>query len=256
MTLNASCCLTQGHHDAFIFAVNDTEYYYSCMDIFLLIGQSNMAGRGRLVEVAAITHPHVHMFRDGQWQAAAEPLHQDKASAGAGLAMSFAQTMAERYPSMQVGLIPVAVGGTPLSRWMPACDLYQNAVEVARTAVSSADTLRGILWHQGEADSVQHDTATTYAERLREMITMLRHELDAPHVPFVAGELGPFLARRANMSLFETVNTQLHLLETLLPHYAVVSASDLSDNGDNLHFNAPSLRTFGLRYAEVFCKLM
>lgn len=214
-----------------------------------------MAGRGRLDEVAAMRHPHIHMFRDGSWQDAAEPLHRDKPSAGVGLAMSFAHTMIERYPSMQVGLIPAAVGGTPLSRWMPEGDLYQNAVAVTRSAIASTDTLRGFLWHQGEADSNHHDAAS-YGGRLREMIAALRNELDAPYLPFVAGELGPFLERRANLGSFEVVNQQLHLLETMLPHYAVVSAADLSDNGDNLHFNATSLRTLGLRYAEFFCKMM
>ena len=41
--------------------------------IFLLIGQSNMAGRGPIDTVEPIEHPHIHMFRDGQWVPAAEP---------------------------------------------------------------------------------------------------------------------------------------------------------------------------------------
>lgn len=224
------------------------------MDIFLLIGQSNMAGRGLLAEVPVIAHPHIHMFRDHHWQAAVEPLHQDKLSAGVGLAMSFAQDMVGRYPSMQIGLVPVAVGGTPLARWMSGADLYHNAVETAKKAIGTGDTLRGFLWHQGEGDSGNLTDASSYGQRLGLMIDGFRRELDAPHVPFIAGELGPFLDRLTSVREYELVNQQLHMIATMVPHYAVVSAADLKDKGDDLHFDAASLRTFGSRYAQAFCK--
>jgi hypothetical protein len=52
---------------------------------FLLIGQSNMAGRGPLDEVPPIVNSDVQMFRDGLWMPASEPLHTDKpAMAGIG----------------------------------------------------------------------------------------------------------------------------------------------------------------------------
>ena len=50
------------------------------LNIFLLIGQSNMSGRGELQEVAAIKHPHIFMYRDSDWTIAKEPLHQDSYS--------------------------------------------------------------------------------------------------------------------------------------------------------------------------------
>src|SRR5687767_2478925 len=48
--------------------------------IFLLAGQSNMAGRGKPVEEQDRTaHPRVLVFsQDGQWQPATNPLHWDK----------------------------------------------------------------------------------------------------------------------------------------------------------------------------------
>ena len=61
------------------------------LNIFLLIGQSNMAGRGKLDDVSELVHPDLFMFRAGQWLPAAEPLHTDKPRiAGVGLGMSFA----------------------------------------------------------------------------------------------------------------------------------------------------------------------
>lgn len=226
-------------------------------DIYLLIGQSNMAGRGRLHEVSHIQHSHIHMFRDGSWLPAVEPIHTDKPDvAGIGLCMSFAHELVERFPTMQVGMIPTAVGGTPLSRWIPGADLYENAITICKDALSIGGKLRGILWHQGEGDSGNQNNANTYATRLLDMFTKLREELNAPDVPIITGELGPYLTKHPTLRYYQTVNQQLHLLATLLPHYAVASAQDLTDNGDNLHFDAKSLRTFGKRYFDMYLNVM
>ena len=101
-------------------------------EIILLVGQSNMAGRGLPGEVDPIADRRIEMFRDGQWQAAVEPLHDDKETAGVGLAMSCASAYLETFPHARVGLVPAAVGGTPLSRWMPGEDLYERALGIAR----------------------------------------------------------------------------------------------------------------------------
>jgi hypothetical protein len=151
-------------------------------DLFLLIGQSNMAGRGLLAEVDPISHDQIHMFRDGCWQKAVEPIHTDKPEiAGIGLCMSFAHELVQRFPTMNIGLIPTAVGGTPLSRWEPGADLYENAVAICKDALTRGGKLRGMLWHQGEGDSGQPLTANTYAPRSIEMFTRFRKELIAAH---------------------------------------------------------------------------
>ena len=103
-------------------------------DIMLLIGQSNMAGRGLPNEVDSVADERIEMFRDGQWQRAVEPLHDDKETAGVGLAMSCASAYLEAFPQARIGLVPAAVGGTPLSRWMPGEDLYERALAIAREA--------------------------------------------------------------------------------------------------------------------------
>ncbi len=42
------------------------------LNIFVLMGQSNMSGRGDLSEVPILRHPDVFMWRDGQWMTARE----------------------------------------------------------------------------------------------------------------------------------------------------------------------------------------
>ena len=225
------------------------------LNIFLLIGQSNMAGRGVLSEIPALRNPDVFMFRNDCWITAEEPLHTDKPEiAGIGLGMSFAVKLIEESDLAPIGLIPCAVGNTPLARWMPGADLYKSAVSVAKTALQNGD-LKGILWHQGEGDSGNHDDAASYGKRFHYMIESLRSELSAENVPVIAGELGSFLQYNKGSEFFELVNQQLRGLEGSLHRYACVSAKKLCDNGDSLHFTSVSLREFGLRYAKEFLEL-
>ncbi len=225
------------------------------MTVFLLIGQSNMAGRGKLEDVRRLMHPQVFMFREGSWLPAVEPLHTDKPKiAGVGLGMSFALELIEKAGIAPIGLVPCAVGGTPLSRWMPGADLYENAVRTVKSALVHG-RLAGVLWHQGEGDSGRHDEAMSYGQRLAKMIQQLRTDLSAESVPVIAGELGPFLQHHGGCGFFELVNTQLREVENSVPGYSCVSARGMQDNGDSLHFNAESLREFGIRYAQSFIEM-
>ena len=212
-----------------------------------------MAGRGPLDAVPPIEHPLIFMFREGSWMIAREPLHTDKpAIAGIGPGMSFAVAVLEQKPEAQVGLVPCAVGGTPLKRWMPGADLFNNAVAVARQACAGG-TLKGILWHQGENDSAREEDTTTYGQRLEKMIPALRDNLGCPEVPFIAGELGAFLARSTiPRPMYALINRQLRELGGRVPHCACASAEGLKDKGDCLHFDSASLREFGRRYARAW----
>jgi hypothetical protein len=51
------------------------------------------------------------------------------------------------------------------------------------------------------------------------------------------------------------VNEQISSLPTLSPHTAVAESTGLKHKGDGVHFDTPSLREFGKRYAEAMKKL-
>lgn len=220
--------------------------------LYLLIGQSNMAGRGALDAEAKSPPARVLKFtQEKTWAPAVEPLHFDKTIAGVGLGSSFARAMAEANPEATIGLIPCAVGGTPLSRWVKGGDLYAQALERAKAALKDGE-LKGVLWHQGESDSGNEQLANSYAARLAQMVKDLRADLAVTDTPFVAGKLGEYLARQSKdgkPSFWPTVNEQLASLPKLLPHSAVVESTGLKHKGDVVHFDTPSLREFGRRYA-------
>jgi hypothetical protein len=224
--------------------------------LYLLIGQSNMAGRGVVEEADKKPHPHVNMFNKGNtWVQAVDPLHFDKPIAGVGLGSSFGRAMADTDPEIIIGLIPCAVGGTPLARWQKGKDLYEQALVRARAAMKDG-TLKGILWHQGEGDSKREADAKSYGERLATMVTDLRADLGAGDVPFVAGRLGEFLKPKdGEPAFYDVVNAEIDSIATRVPKAAVVPSTGLKHKGDGVHFDSASLHEFGRRYAAAMQKL-
>lgn len=85
---------------------------------FLMIGQSNMAGRGLLDEAETIDTAHIKILRNGRWQPMFRPINPDRPFSGVNLAESFAEQYAQTY-GVDVGLIPCADGGTSLEQWQP-----------------------------------------------------------------------------------------------------------------------------------------
>jgi hypothetical protein len=218
------------------------------LTLFLLIGQSNMAGRGPVGARDRETNPRIFMLtKDRQWTLARDPLHFDKPTAGVGPASEFARVLAQADPSLVIGLIPCAVGGSSLDEWKVGGKNYADAVARTRVALKQG-TLAGILWHQGESDSA-HGLVVTYADRFAAMIAQLRQDLGAQDVPLVIGELGRF--RPASTEF----NAALPAIASRVPLCAYVTAENLKDRGDHLHFDTPSQYLLGERYAAAYLRL-
>jgi hypothetical protein len=229
--------------------------------LYLLIGQSNMAGRGEVGVLDREVHPRVYALdRARRWVPAADPIHFDKPIAGVGPGLTFGKVMADRDPaaSQRVGLIPCAVGGSPIRTWQPGGYWHQTESHpyddaIARTHAAMAEgTLRGILWHQGESDSNPED-AGQYEERLVALIDRLRSDLGAPGVPFVAATLADFFVERRPEG--QVVNQALRRIVQCVPGTACVESGDLAHGGDDLHFGAEAARELGRRYARALIAL-
>ena len=79
--------------------------------LFLLAGQSNMAGRGLIGDSEELVHARVlALDKDGNWKSAVAPIHYDKSVAGVGLGKAFAIALAEKNEDLVIGLIPAACG--------------------------------------------------------------------------------------------------------------------------------------------------
>lgn len=231
-------------------------------DCFLMIGQSNMAGRGDFGVVEPILDKNLFMLRNGRWQQMSEPINPDrgifsgKYRSGVGLAASFALDY-HRATGRKVGLIPCADGGTRLDQWAPGEVLYENAVNCTRLAMKNA-VLKGILWHQGEADVIHPEMVATYRDRFLTMIHTLYADLGVAPVPVMIGELGAYLTRRGGGYLRTPELNAVFAQIADDDEYGmcgVVSAEGLECREDVLHFNSPSLRVFGDRYFDVYRRI-
>jgi hypothetical protein len=225
-------------------------------ELYILAGQSNMAGRGYIVDdYKTMGSDKVFMLtKDGKWVQAKHPLHFDKPTAGVGPGLAFGMEMAKANPKVRIGLIPTAVGGSPIESWLPgALDRatnthpYDDAVERIVLAMQ-AGVIKGIIWHQGESNSNRPEQVKKYLEQLKELIGRFRALVGNPNLPFVAGELGRYRP-------FGNINDEINKLPAAVPYTAVATTENLVHRGDTLHFDSPSADELGRRYAAKMLML-
>ena len=228
---------------------------------FLMIGQSNMAGRGNIADVEPINNFRCYMLRNGRFLRMSEPVNPDRAifgkgfTSGVSLAASFADEFANEYKS-RVGLIPCADGGTKISEWQPGSILYDNAVFMAKLAMRSS-AFSGIIWHQGESDCTSDELLSEYKPRFLNFVNSLRRDLGAENLPFIAGEISEIIT--ANWAVGDRPVKFNHMLRDLaeeIPHFGVASSNGLALKDDGVHFTAASAREFGKRYFEIYKRLV
>ena len=231
------------------------------VDSVLMLGQSNMAGRGDMGQVKPIRNPLCYMLRMGRWQPMCEPVNPDRGifegrfRSGVSLAASFAEEYA-RYFQSPVGLIPCADGGTSLDEWMPGQLLYDHAVMQTRLAMRTSQ-LKAILWHQGESDCLCDETVAAYREKFLQMISQLRKDLGAENVPVILGELPQQMgANWKTGGREQQLNAILRQLAKEVPGCAIASSAGLSMKADGAHFDSPACREFGKRYFEAYQTLL
>lgn len=231
------------------------------VDSILMLGQSNMAGRGDLGQVKPIRNPLCYMLRMGRWQPMCEPVNPDRGifegryRSGVSLAASFADSYA-RQLQRPVGLIPCADGGTEISQWMPGELLYDHAVMQTKLALRTS-RLKAILWHQGESDCLSDALVEAYREKFLQVITALRKDLGAEQVPFILGELPQKMgASWKTEGREQQLNTILRQLAKEVPNCAIASSENLTMKPDGAHFDSEACREFGKRYFSQYLSLI
>ena len=238
-----------------ISKVNDKVYSV------LMIGQSNMAGRGEFADVPKIVNKDCFMLRNGRWQIMHEPVNPDRCifkeesdfHSGTSLAAAFADEMS-RTEKIKVGLIPCADGGTSLNLWMPGGVLFDHAVMMCKLAMRTSE-LVAIIWHQGEADGRRDELVDTYKDRFIKMMSEMRRQLGCD-VPVILGEIARGTAPKWEIGeRTDRLNAAFADIACELPMCAVASSEGLTLKPDGIHFDAKSLRILGKRYYDKYCEI-
>ncbi len=253
---------------AFLFLEMPGKSQEKPLDLYLLIGQSNMAGRGRVYACDTIVNKRVlTLNKDNEWVPAQDPIHFDKAAAGVGLGRTFGIEMAEACPEAVIGLIPCAVGGSPIDAWKPGgfhkqTNTYPwDDMEKRLKVALQKGNLKGVLWHQGESDSYPQKCGS-YGEKLEKMISEIRKLAGDETIPFVAGGIGRFYIKGNNekysgsgLRPAKNVGKSTKMLMKKHKNAAFVTSRGLHHKGDNTHFDSESYRVLGIRYANKMLQL-
>jgi hypothetical protein len=216
------------------------------LHVYLLIGQSNMAGRAPIAkdETSDIARCYLLNSKD-LWESAKNPLNR-YSTIRKGLGMqklnpgySFSKKMLEKDKGISIGLVVNAKGGSSIKQWSKESKFYKEAIRRTKAALKKG-TLKGVLWHQGESDSKD----AQYLSKLKLLIMNLRSDLAIPDLPFVAGQVN-------NVPL---INDQIAKLPETTNSTSFVSSEGLKAM-DRWHFDAKSMKLLGQRYAEEILKI-
>lgn len=231
--------------------------------IFLLMGQSNMAGSAPMVAGDNQPVPKVlsvpnTIRNDFKWQPAAHPLEPN---VGFGLGLSFAAAYLAQHRGVTVGLLNVAVGGQDIDHLKKGTAPYLDGITKAQWAATQG-VITGVLWHQGESDTVAESLTSSYADKLDQLVRDVRADLGSPRLPFVCGELADFYGTNPDhaapdrVARIGRIQQILRDLPKRVPQTACASSKGLrSMDGNNVHFDRASYIEYGIRYAAALASI-
>jgi hypothetical protein len=215
--------------------------------VFVLVGQSNMVGRGFPLTMASPTDPRLLLWRDGRWQIASDPLGPpDDPRSGIGPGMTFGLQVLKRLPAWRVGLVVCAKGSTPIEDWQPDKPLYRACVE--QVHASGGGRPAGILFLQGERGG-SLAKAAGWTDGFLRVFHAFREDFGAS-VPFVLGQIGMFVGLEDAQA---SIRKQQARVAATLPRTRLVRSSDLPTVGN--HYTVPAYRVLGARFAAAWYRL-
>lgn len=241
----------------------------SAARIFLFAGQSNMVGSGAVSELpAALLKPPAgtHLYEDGA-------LHDSLLwRAHFGPELGFAHALATSSASAPTILCKVAASGANLAYdWAPDATarshedtyrgpLYPRLVDHIGqlTRLCSPARIEGMLWMQGERDSVFSSMAESYERNLTAFIEAIRRDSGVRDLPFVLGLIAPRVYRIAE-GVFQHAHRDVVRAAQLrvaaaLPCVMTVETNDLPQR-DNLHYDTGGQVELGRRFAKGYRSL-
>lgn len=222
--------------DGFSLTRGDMVHHIGVGDLYVIAGQSNAAGRAQ-EPVTDLPSMAVHLLREGgNWDIATHPMadstrarftgHYANHNPGHNPFLAFGKRIhaATGWP---VGFIMAAYGGAPLRWWNPAENgaLFREMLHIIQ---SCTDSVRGVLWYQGEGDAMEN-TGSTYAERFANMVHETRRALGSKTLPFFTVQLGRYTGTPDNNTdtAWAEVREAQRSAAHSLPHVYLLPAIDL-----------------------------
>jgi len=247
------------------------EEFQGKLSLFILAGQSNIAGRGEVPKSGQNANSRAFVFgNDYHWRIAVEPIDDpsnqvDKVSedpdAGFSPALAFATSLLEQRSDMVIGLIPCARGGSSIYEWRRSLSentLYGSCLKRVRAA-STMGNVAGILFFQGEADAIAPELyqetvllPNEWGDRFVVLVNNWRDDLGLPELPVVFAQIGANTAPDIFVN-WAIVKEQQGSVQ--MPFCVMITTDDLALK-DAVHFTSESYQTIGKHFAEAYVNLI
>jgi hypothetical protein len=238
------------------------------IDIYLCIGQSNMAGVAPILSLDQEPLENTLLLNpQNQWEKAVctnEGLNRYSTVKKPSLQLlapsyTFAKKI-ERYAKHPIGIVANARGGTQIEWWQKGYEgpndnnLYEQAIlkVKAALAVSPGSKIKAIIWHQGESDN-SSPRKELYLSRLKKLVVDLRTDLGDQTIPFVAGEVGQWKGRGKG------VNPMIRQIADSIANASWVTSNGLTSvnlSKNDPHFDTFSQRSLGSLYADKVLEMI
>lgn len=224
--------------------------------VFILAGQSNMAGRGKVEPEDTVPNNRIlTLNKKGEIILAKEPIHfYEPKMAGLDCGHSFGKQLVKKLPdSISILIIPTAVGGSSINQWIhdstfrniPLMTNFKEKIALGK----KYGIIKGILWHQGETDASNPNSIKNYDQQLKTLCTLFRSEINNSKLPVIIGELGAF---STNVDQWQALNAKIEAYVQSDPYAYLIKTFDLKDKGDHIHFDSKGQRQMGKRFAKQF----
>lgn len=238
------------------------------LKLYILVGQSNMVGAAEVPD-DLVTSANIFTFgNDYRWTKATEPVDQatgqvdavsEDLDAGFGPAFTFAKTLVLQDSNQLIGLIPCAKRGSSITHWqrnLSEQTLYGSCLKRVRAA-SSMGSVSGILFFQGEADTIDpqqfptlQPSAESWAEKFALFAYNFREDIGSPNLPLVYAQLGQpeDLEGLPNWTVVKTQQASLQI-----PNATMIETADLPMAG--IHYTVDGYKVIGQRFADAMIQL-
>lgn len=226
------------------------------LDLYVCIGQSNMAGRAVITPEVMDTLKNVYLLNDkGEFEKAVNPLNRystirkELSMQRLGPAYAFSKEIVA-YSGHPIALLVNARGGSSINSWLKGSvdKYYESTLSRIQVALEKGCVLKGIIWHQGEADCKNPES---YKEKLKLFVSNLREDLNVPNLPFVVGQISQWnwTGRDEGTVPF---NEMIKEVSSFIPYSDWVSSCGLDFYKDETdpHFGTKGQLLLGKRYAE------
>ena len=229
-------------------------------EVFLLLGQSNMLGLGKIetLDNNLLNLPaNVDFYIKDQKMTFKEKTFRPKYF---GPEITFSKLISTHFPRRaNIVIVKFGVGGRSIRCWdqnwrnsAATCgkgDRYNELMSYIRQFMNNQKfKFSGIVWMQGETDAQREELARTYGENLQSLILKFRKDLNTPNLPFIFGITERFNAPLQNHPFLEQVQNGQNIVSKKMRCVKSTLTADLSSHDG--HIDSKGLLELGNRFAK------